>query len=228
MSNDSQKVDTLILDAGPLITQPAVRLQQLAFNFFTTPGVYHELRDENVRSKLPLWTDKLKVRQPKPSSIKAVSEFAKLTGDYAVLSMNDVHLLALTYELECDLNGGDGNLRKSPGAQRNKDIETEKEQLSKEASKPTVSKKPEETVPETKTENVVEEDRTPNLVLKQVESEPKSKGEAGDVSTISQRRSPRDKLKMMVGQPFRVRSTFIRRSNVRVVAENIRLQEIWL
>ncbi|QOU20807.1 hypothetical protein BRETT_000521 [Brettanomyces bruxellensis] len=188
MSNDSQKVDTLILDAGPLITQPAVRLQQLAFHFFTTPGVYHELRDENVRSKLPLWTDKLKVRQPRPSSIKAVSDFAKLTGDYAVLSMNDVHLLALTYELECDLNGGDGNLRKSPGAQRNKDLQTEKEQLSKEASKPIVSEKPEGTVLETKTENVVEEDRTPNLVPKQVESEPKSKEEAGDVSTISQKK----------------------------------------
>ncbi|QPG76424.1 hypothetical protein FOA43_003813 [Brettanomyces nanus] len=123
MTEDTAKVNTLVLDAGPLITQPAIGLQQLAHSFYTTPGVYNELRDERVRSQLPIWSDRLQVRQPRASSIKAISDFAKLTGDYAVLSMNDVHLMALTYELECELNNGDGRLRKYPGGKRNNEVE---------------------------------------------------------------------------------------------------------
>ncbi len=196
MSNDSQKVDTLILDAGPLITQPAVRLQQLAFKFFTTPGVYHELRDENVRSELPLWTDKLKVRQPRPSSIKAVSEFAKRTGDYAVLSMNDVHLLALTYELECELNAGDGNLRKVPGAQRNKDIHPEdkkiiSEETVKDASEEKRESKQEISVPSDSTMESIDKVAKQNISdtkAKETEVNKKSeqKSAAGSRDDIAQ------------------------------------------
>ncbi|ODV84514.1 hypothetical protein CANARDRAFT_8499 [[Candida] arabinofermentans NRRL YB-2248] len=82
------KINTLVLDAGPLITQSASQLQQYAHNFYTTP---------------------------------AVSDFAKLTGDYAVLSMNDIHIAALTYELECDLNNGPWRLRTYPGEKRSFD-----------------------------------------------------------------------------------------------------------
>jgi len=45
-----------------------------------------------------------------------VTEFAKKTGDYGVLSVTDIHLLALTYELECELNHGDWRLFKEPGS----------------------------------------------------------------------------------------------------------------
>jgi RNA-binding protein NOB1 len=45
-----------------------------------------------------------------------VSEFAKKTGDYEVLSRADVHILALTYELECELNKGDWRLYTEPGS----------------------------------------------------------------------------------------------------------------
>jgi PIN domain of ribonuclease len=45
-----------------------------------------------------------------------VIQFAKKTGDYGVLSVTDVHLLALTYELECELNHGDWRLLKEPGS----------------------------------------------------------------------------------------------------------------
>ncbi|VEU19929.1 DEKNAAC100471 [Brettanomyces naardenensis] len=131
MSNSSPKVNTLILDAGPLITQSAGQLQNLAENFYTTPGVFNELRDERVRSQLPIWAERLQVRQPKKESINAVSNFAKLTGDYAVLSVNDVHLIALTYEIECELNHGNWRLRESPGQkrrfERGRESEKEKE-----------------------------------------------------------------------------------------------------
>lgn len=114
-----KKIQTLVLDAGPLITQSASSLQQHANNFYTTPGVYSELKDETVRQQLLIWNDTLKIRHPKEASIKRVVDFAKLTGDYAVLSTNDLHIIALAYELECELNGGDWRLRKFPGEKLN-------------------------------------------------------------------------------------------------------------
>ena len=103
---DTTAVNSLVLDATPLITQPASVLQQYARAFYTTPVVRAELRDEHARNQLMLWHDVLQVRQPKQESINKVSAFAKLTGDYAVLSMNDVHIIALAYELEVERNGG--------------------------------------------------------------------------------------------------------------------------
>ena len=44
-----------------------------------------------------------------------VSAFSKKTGDYGVLSPTDVKVLALTYELECQLGVESGeNLRTDP------------------------------------------------------------------------------------------------------------------
>lgn len=105
--------DTLVLDAAPLITQPALVLMQQADHFYTTPGVHSELRDDQVQQQLVLWGDRLKIRQPKPESITRVNNFAKLTGDFAVLSNNDIHIIALAYELDVEANGGD-NLRTVP------------------------------------------------------------------------------------------------------------------
>ena len=58
--------------------------------------------------------DSLKIKQPKQEYIDRVVKFAKLTGDYSVLSVNDLHIVALAYELEC-LNNGEDNLRSFPG-----------------------------------------------------------------------------------------------------------------
>lgn len=109
------KVQSLVLDATPLITQHVSTLQQYAKQFFTTPTVFKEIKDEHARRNLELWGDKLVLRHPKNEYIKKVSDFAKLTGDYAVLSANDIHIIALTYELEVELNHGDWRLRKFPG-----------------------------------------------------------------------------------------------------------------
>ncbi|KAK9366447.1 Nin one binding Zn-ribbon like-domain-containing protein [Lipomyces kononenkoae] len=111
-------VACLILDAGPLIANGYSTLSTLANEFFTTPSVYNEIRDERARQNLLLWGDKLGLRQPSLEYIKTVSEFAKKTGDYAVLSATDIQILALTYELECERNHGDWRLRKVPGQSR--------------------------------------------------------------------------------------------------------------
>ena len=51
----------MILDAGPLITQPATTLQQYATAYYTTPGVHSELKDEYARQQLAIWGDSLKL-----------------------------------------------------------------------------------------------------------------------------------------------------------------------
>lgn len=47
-----------------------------------------------------------------------MTDFSRRTGDLEVMSKPDIHLLALTYELELERNGGDWRIRKDPGQQR--------------------------------------------------------------------------------------------------------------
>ena len=116
-ANQSPHVRSLVLDATPLITQSYTHYQNYAESFYTTPTVFHEIKDAQARKNLAIWEDlgTLKLRHPSASSIKRVSDFAKLTGDFFVLSANDIHILALAYELETELNKGDWRLRKKPG-----------------------------------------------------------------------------------------------------------------
>lgn len=72
-------------------------------------------QDEATRSRvhttlLPF----LKLRSPRPDSIKFITDFSRRTGDLEVLSKPDIHLLALCYELEVESNGGDWRLRRTP------------------------------------------------------------------------------------------------------------------
>lgn len=56
----------------------------------------------------------LKLRSPRPDSIKFITDFSRRTGDLEVLSKPDIHLLALCYELEIERNSGDWRLRRTP------------------------------------------------------------------------------------------------------------------
>ncbi|QLQ82013.1 hypothetical protein HG537_0G02670 [Torulaspora globosa] len=118
MSEDTvAHVRALVLDATPLITQPYTHYQHYAESFYTCPTVFNEIKDTNARKNLEIWESigVLQLRHPSRESIDRVSSFAKLTGDYSVLSVNDIHILALTYELEAELNKGDWRLRRKPG-----------------------------------------------------------------------------------------------------------------
>lgn len=116
-----KKVHSLVLDAGPIIKNepPVSTLIAQAETLFTIPAVVDEIRDAVTRARvettlLPFLT----LRQPKPASIKAITDFARRTGDLEVLSKPDVHLMALAYELECERNHGDWRLRSLPGQKR--------------------------------------------------------------------------------------------------------------
>lgn len=117
----SKPVHTIILDAAPLIRNvpPISTLLAQSHALITTPAVISEIRDPAARSRLEtLYLPFLIQRTPKPESVRFVGEFARKTGDRPVLSRQDLEILALAYEVECERNGGDWRLRKEPGQKR--------------------------------------------------------------------------------------------------------------
>lgn len=111
-------IHSLVVDTGPLIkNDPSVDvLRSRSEQLYILPSVIPEIRDAATRTRvetalLPFVT----LRSPKPESIKFVTGFARRTGDLEVLSRPDIEVLALTYELECERNGGDWRLRSTPG-----------------------------------------------------------------------------------------------------------------
>ncbi|MCJ1467004.1 Nin1 binding protein [Pseudocyphellaria aurata] len=111
-------VHTIVLDAGPILrNDPAIStLQAKCEELVTVPAVIAEIKDKNARSRLEVtWLPFLVLKTPAPESVKVITNFARKTGDLAVLSNPDVQVLALAYEIECQRNGGDWRLRRDPG-----------------------------------------------------------------------------------------------------------------
>lgn len=110
-------VHSIIIDTGPLIhnTVSISTIINTAEVLYTTPAIIAEIRDPATRSRvettlLPF----LNVKTPSPASFEAVSEFAKKTGDFPVLSKQDLGILALAYEVHCEKRGGSFGLRTVP------------------------------------------------------------------------------------------------------------------
>ncbi|CCH58725.1 hypothetical protein TBLA_0A09400 [Henningerozyma blattae CBS 6284] len=132
-SNEVKNVEALVLDATPLITQSYSKYQNFAKKFFTTPGVFNEIRDPQSLKNLELWKElgNIIIRQPTSKSVDVIKHFSRLTGDSVVLSKNDIDILALAYELEVEYNNGDWRLRKIPGdILKTKDAKTTKDDKS--------------------------------------------------------------------------------------------------
>ncbi|KAF7115140.1 hypothetical protein CNMCM5793_001374 [Aspergillus hiratsukae] len=120
-STPSKPVHTIILDAGPILknTPPLSTLLTQCEELLITPSVVREIRDPDARLRVEtLYFPFLKQRTPSPKSVGVISEFARKTGDRAVLSKTDIEVLALAYEIECERNGGDWRLRSTPGQKR--------------------------------------------------------------------------------------------------------------
>ena len=116
--SSATSIHTIVLDAGPILqNNPTVStLLSKSESLVTVPSVTSEIKDARARSLLDnTLRPFLDVKTPSPLSVKFVTDFARKTGDLAVLSKTDVEILALVYELDCQRNGGDKRLRKSPG-----------------------------------------------------------------------------------------------------------------
>lgn len=117
MSSD-KPVHTIVLDTGAIIKNepPVSTLLAQAEKLITVPAIISEIKDANTRNRVETTLKPfLDLRSPTPTSVKVVTDFARKTGDLAVLSKPDIQIIALTYELECERNGGDWRLRRVPG-----------------------------------------------------------------------------------------------------------------
>ncbi|CAO2647418.1 Nn.00g083400.m01.CDS01 [Neocucurbitaria sp. VM-36] len=116
-STQQKPVHSLILDTGPLIKN-AVSISTIvnsAEELYTTPAILSEIRDEATRSRVQTTLMPfLKIKNPSPASYDAVIAFSKKTGDYGVLSRQDLGILALAYEIHCEKHGGSFGLREAP------------------------------------------------------------------------------------------------------------------
>ncbi|KXH52837.1 hypothetical protein CSIM01_12451 [Colletotrichum simmondsii] len=123
-AEERKPIHALVLDTGPLIKNdpPVSTLLAQADELYMLPSIVDEIRDVSTRTRVQTTLMPfVKLRNPRPDSIKFVSDFARRSGDLEVLSRPDLHLLALTYELELEKTGGDQNLRKQPGARSSND-----------------------------------------------------------------------------------------------------------
>lgn len=107
----AEKIKYLIVDTTAFIKNE--QLQNVAENMLTVQGVVDEIKNDKQLSRLVVLPYSLKIREPFPENLKFVTEFAKKTGDYATLSLTDLTVIALTYELEKQEIGID-HLRTEP------------------------------------------------------------------------------------------------------------------
>ncbi|GMF13965.1 unnamed protein product [Phytophthora lilii] len=82
-------------------------------NFWTVPDVLDEIRDKKSRAILERLPFTLRTREPSAEAMKAVVNFSRKTGDFTYLSLTDLRVMALSYQLEVEANGAD-HLRTSP------------------------------------------------------------------------------------------------------------------
>lgn len=117
MSSD-KPVHTVVLDTGAIIKNepPVSTLLAQAETIVTVPAIISEIKDATTRTRVETTLKPFfDLRSPSPASVKVVTDFARKTGDLAVLSKPDIQIIALTYEIECERNGGDWRLRRVPG-----------------------------------------------------------------------------------------------------------------
>ena len=195
-------IHTLILDSGPILkNDPAVStLVGQCEALVTVPSVIAEIRDAAARSRLETTLlPFLTLRDPNPGSLRTVSGFARKTGDYEVLSRTDLLVLALAYEIECERNGGDWRLRKTPGQKRLNGAppklgtsldEVELEKTATEKSDDVAATSPEEQALENKSSDPVTEDpiqaptEEPESGSKPTDEDPEFKGDPEPSDTL--------------------------------------------
>jgi RNA-binding protein NOB1 len=114
----TKPVHTVVLDTGSIIkNEPSVStLISQAEQIVTVPAIVAEIKDSATRSRFETTLKPfITLRSPRPASVQVIIDFARKTGDLAVLSKPDIQIIALAYELECERNGGDWRLRRNPG-----------------------------------------------------------------------------------------------------------------
>ncbi|CAD6184118.1 unnamed protein product [Caenorhabditis auriculariae] len=97
LSENEKPVKHLVLDTGALIAN--VNLHHLSEKYYAPPQVKDELHSAKARKVFELLPFEVILREPSSSSLRKVVDASKITGDYQSLSVVDIKVIALTYEL---------------------------------------------------------------------------------------------------------------------------------
>jgi hypothetical protein len=100
-----------VIDTNAVVR--GMRVERLADDAVTVPGMLAEVRDAQSRQALAQLPFGIETREPDADAVAAVRRFATLTGDAAVLSGVDTQLLALALTLERQAHGSE-HLRDKP------------------------------------------------------------------------------------------------------------------
>ncbi|XP_058832805.1 RNA-binding protein NOB1 [Topomyia yanbarensis] len=106
-----RKFSHLVVDTSAFIKN--VQLQDFAENCFTVQAVLDEIKNDRQLKRLVVLPYQLTIREPDSEVLTLVTNIAKKTGDFATLSLVDLKVVALTYQLEKELLGTE-HLREDP------------------------------------------------------------------------------------------------------------------
>ena len=120
-SAPSPRYGAVVIDAGFIIKGATLStLCPSSSSFFSPPELDSEVRDASSRQRLSSFPFEIVRREAQGHALVAVARFARLTGDYRSLSVADLKVLALTYDIDVQLAGGDKHLRKRPKQNKGK------------------------------------------------------------------------------------------------------------
>ncbi len=102
---ENLELEHLVIDSGAIISGQGYGYFNQAKKFWSVSEVLSEIRDSKSRHLLASLPFEIEIRSPSDSAMRAVIEFARKTGDIGHLSVTDLKVLALTYDLEVEVNG---------------------------------------------------------------------------------------------------------------------------
>ncbi|XP_039252998.2 RNA-binding protein NOB1-like [Styela clava] len=91
------KAQHLVVDSGGFLKN--ANIQSMGEKIYSIREVVTEIRDKATRQRLSFLPYEINFKQPTPESIQKIVDASKRTGDYPSLSLVDVKVLAMTYEL---------------------------------------------------------------------------------------------------------------------------------
>jgi len=111
---EPKRIKHLVVDSGAFIKNSPVH--EYAENIYTVNGAVKEIKDRATRERLQFLPYKLVVKEPSSDAYKHVLDFSKKTGDFSNLSLVDLNIIALTYQLEKE-NVGTDHLNQEPSCE---------------------------------------------------------------------------------------------------------------
>ncbi|KAB7499130.1 RNA-binding protein NOB1 [Armadillidium nasatum] len=107
-----KKIKQLVIDSGAFLKNVAI--WDYGEEYFTVQDVVYEIRDKQAKDFINSLPFRLNFREPSPAAIKFIKDFTEKTGELRSLSLVDIKVLALAYELEVEAKGTSDHLRNEP------------------------------------------------------------------------------------------------------------------